>query len=225
MDLHATTPNYTLQEAAMFARLPQSTLLYWTKGRKGAPPVIRVGPLLSLVNLVEIHMVSMFRGQHGVSLQRVRRAIAQLAHEHPHDAHPLATRRFWTDGREILTERVGGSFVSLNEPGQMTFGAAIDHYAKRVEWSGGVPARLYPWTVNRILVPDTESQRRSVVVDPKVAFGRSVIAGTRVTTKAIKDLWDVGVPIDEIAEEFDVTTIQVQDAVRLEEARPTRRAG
>ncbi|MFY9345364.1 MAG: DUF433 domain-containing protein [Planctomycetota bacterium] len=223
MELQATTPNYTLQEAAMFVRLPQSTLLYWTRGRKGTPPVIRTKKLLSLVNLVEIHMVSMFRAQHGVSLQRVRRAIARLAREHPQEKHPLATKRFWTDGREILTQRVGGDLVSLNVPGQMTFGAAIELYARRVEWNAGVPVRLYPWTVNRIA--DVASERRSVVVDPRVAFGRSVIAGTRVTTKAIKELWDLGVPIDEIAEEFDVTTIRVQDAVRLEEARPARRAG
>jgi len=70
-----------------------------------------------------------------------------------------------------------------------------------------------------------DSGAGTMVVDPKVAFGRSVIAGTRVTTRAIKELWDVGVPVDEIAEEFDVTPIQVQDAVRLEEARPVRRAG
>lgn len=209
----------------MFARLPYSTLTYWTRGRKGLPPVIRTGELLSLVNLVEIHMVGMFRGVHGLSLQRVRRALARLAREYPDERHPLATKRFWTDGKEILTQRLGGDFVSLNAPGQMTFAATIDHYCRRVEWQGGLPTRLYPWTVHRMQEAEAEALRRSVVVDPHVAFGRAVIAGTRVTTKAVKELWDLGVAIDEIAEEFEVTPLQVQDAVRLEEARPRRRAG
>jgi uncharacterized protein (DUF433 family) len=227
MEITATTPNYTLLEAAMFTRLSLSTLRYWTRGRGGTPPVIRpTDALLSLVNLVEVHMVSMFRGLHRVPLQRIRRAITVMARRFPGEAHPLATRKFWTDGRDIFTQHFHGHYESLIEPGQMAFTDVVECYAQRVRWSGGLPDQLFPWTVNRIAEASADNLRRSVVIDPGIAFGRSVIAGTRVTTKAIKDLWDVGTELREIAEEFDVTPLQVEDAVRLEERRPVvRRAG
>lgn len=227
MELAATTPNYTLPEAAMFTRLSFSKLRYWTRGRGGTPPVIKTaGVMLSLVNLVEVHMVSMFRGIHDVPLQRIRRAIAEMAARFPEEAHPLATRKFWTMGRDIFTKHLDGNYVSLVEPGQMAFPSLIECYADRVVWRGGLPSRLFPWTVNRITETSADNLRRSVVIDPGVAFGRSVITGTRVTTKAIKDLWDVGTEIGEIAEEFGVTAVQVQDAVTLEEGRPIlRQAG
>lgn len=210
----------------MFTRLSLSKIRYWTRGRGGTPPVIRTGSLLSLMNLVEVHMVSMFRGMHGVPLQRIRRAIGEMAARFPKERHPLATRKFWTDGLDIFTKQVDGNYVSLIEPGQMAFSEIFECYSERVVWSGGLPAQLFPWTVNKFTESSADNRRRSVVIDPDVAFGRSVITGTRVTTKAIKDLWDVGIAIGEIAKEFDVTQIQVQDAVRLEEARPIlRQAG
>lgn len=211
----------------MFTRLSLSTLRYWTRGRGGTPPVIRpTGALLSLVNLVEVHMVSMFRGLHQVPLQRIRRAITMMARRFPGEAHPLATKKFWTDGRDIFTEHFHGHYESLVDAGQMAFPHVVESYAKRVQWSGGLPGKLFPWTVNKIEEASADNLRRSVVVDPGVAFGRSVITGTRVTTKAIKDLWDIGTELAEIAAEFDVSPVQVQDAVRLEERRPVlRQAG
>jgi uncharacterized protein (DUF433 family) len=171
-------------------------------------------------------MVGMFRGLHGVPLQRIRRAITSMASRFPSEPHPLTTQRFWTDGRDILTRELDGAFVSLVEHGQRSFPVIVEEFLERVVWTGSVPTQFYPWTVNTFAEGSNATHRRSVVVDPSVSFGRSVITGTRVTTKAIKDLWDVGTDVQEIAQEFDILPLQAQDAVRLEEARSLpRRAG
>src|SRR5207247_322126 len=138
------------------------------------------------VNLVELHMVSIFRRVHGVPLQRMRRAISQLAREFPKDPHPLATRRFWTDGRDVLIRRMEG-FVSLSARGQMALDDAIECYAQRDEW-GNVPTRFYPWPLINLAAgmdrTDADLTRRSIVIDPGIAFGNATVAGTRVPTRA-----------------------------------------
>lgn len=203
----------------MLTRLTASRLRYWTVRADGTKPLILVREgLFSLVNLVEAHMVSMFRDDHGVPLQRVRKALSRLSTKWPSDQHPLLTKRFMTDGRDILTD-IDGQLVSLVERGQLSFAAVVETYSQRVEWKGRLPQRFFPWTVNTLTLSELANQRKSVVTDPRVQFGRPVIDGTRVTTRAIKDLWDVGTDAEVIAEEFGVTQIQVQDAVRLEEMR------
>lgn len=226
MNITPTTPLYSFAEASMFLRLGEWKLRYWTTPIRTKPALVRLTDAqLSLTNLVELHMVSMFRDEHGVSLQRVRRALLELAARLPHEPHPLLTKQYLTDGRDILTD-IDGKLLSLIERGQMSFSSIVTAYAHRVEWKGRLPQRFYPWTVNRVAEADPENLRKSVVVDPAVQFGRPVVTGTRVTTKAIKDLWDVGTELRAIADEFDVTDVQVQDSVRLEERRvQPRKAG
>lgn len=205
-------PNYTLRDAAVYTKLSYWTVRYWTGGG-GAKPVIKVGKLLSLVNLVELHMVGIFRHEHSISLQRVRKAVGQLAREFPEEPHPLASKTFWILGKDVLMQKLG-KFVSLCTPGQLAFDEAIECAAKRVEYERGTPVRFYPWPL--LNLDRIEHERRSVVIDPEVQFGNAVITGTRVPTRAIKARWDLGEMIESIAADFDVSTEQVQDAIRCE---------
>jgi uncharacterized protein (DUF433 family) len=209
-------PNYTARDAARFTRLPYSTVRYWTRGRPGHPPVIRARGLLSFLNLVEIHMLGVFRRYHGVPLQKLRRIITTLAKRYPQQEHPLATRRFWLDGKSLFTEELG-SLVSLSEPGQLAFPEIVERYAKRVEWVGSSPRRLFVFTTR----PDLESHDdppKTIVIDPAVAFGQPVVAGTRITAAALFERFEAGETIEALAADFEVTPQQVEDAIRCGKA-------
>jgi uncharacterized protein (DUF433 family) len=53
-----------------------------------------------------------------------------------------------------------------------------------------------------------------VTADPQVAFGKPVIAGTRVPVALVLGQLGGGVPVAELCAEYDLTPEQVQAAVR-----------
>jgi uncharacterized protein (DUF433 family) len=53
-----------------------------------------------------------------------------------------------------------------------------------------------------------------VTADPQVAFGKPVIAGTRVPVVLVLGQLGGGVPLAELCAEYDLTPDQVQAAVR-----------
>lgn len=209
-------PNYTARDAARLTRLPYSTVQYWTKGRPGHPAVIKAKDRLSFLNLVEVHMLGVFRRFHQVPLQQLRRVVSTLAKRYPDERHPLATRRFWTDGKSVFTDEIG-KLVSLDEPGQLAWREVVELYAARVEWRGSSPRRLFPFTTK----PELESvdqTAHSVVIDPQVAFGRPVITGTRITTRVLYERFEAGESMTELASDYGIALAQVEDAIRCEKA-------
>jgi uncharacterized protein (DUF433 family) len=53
-----------------------------------------------------------------------------------------------------------------------------------------------------------------VTADPQVAFGKPVIAGTRIAAALVLGQLGGGVPIAELCAEYDLTPDQVRAAVR-----------
>jgi uncharacterized protein (DUF433 family) len=205
-------PYYSARDAARYTRLPYSTVLYWTRGRPGHPPVIRAKHQLSFLELVEIHMLGVFRRYHRVPLQKLRRVLTTLAKRYPDEAHPLATRRFWLDGRSVFTEELG-DLVSLSEPGQLALRDVVELYAKRVEWGGSTPRRLFLFTTRPELEIDAELPK-SIVIDPAVAYGQPVVAGTRITADVLFGRFEAGETVEALADDYGITLQQVQDAIR-----------
>jgi uncharacterized protein (DUF433 family) len=191
-------------------------VLYWTRGRTGHPPVIRAKDRLTFLNLVEVHMLCVFRRYHGVPLQKLRRVVTTLARRYPHEANPLATRRFWIDGKSVFTEELG-DLVSLSEPGQLALPEVVELYAKRVEWSGSTPRRLFLFTTRPELEVDEEPPK-SIVIDPAIAFGQPVVAGTRITADVLFGRFEAGETIEALADDYGITQQQVQDAIRCGKA-------
>lgn len=209
-------PNYTVLDAARFTRVPYSTVLYWTRGRGGQPPVIRAGKRLSFFNLVEIHMLGLFRRYHRVPLQKLRRALVTLTRRLPGERHPLATRAFWTDGGEVLTRELG-SLVSLSEQGQRTLPEVVESYARRIEWQGRMPKRLFVFTT-RPEIDRAEESPRNIVIDPSIAFGRPVVAETGIAAQTLYERFEAGETTREIAADFGLELEQVEDAIRCGKA-------
>ena len=216
------TPNYSVSEAAGFLFLPTATLRSWVAGRsyptasgpKRFRPIIRVGhgrpALLSFRNVVEAHVLSAIRREHGVELREVRRALDYVGREFSSE-HPLADHEFQTDGIHLFVEQYG-RLVNASEEGQIAMRELLEAHLRRVDRNpSGVPIRLYPFTRFR-----TFDEPRSVAIDPMVAFGRPVLIGTGIPTEVVADRFNAGESIDELAEDYGRTRGEIEEAIRFE---------
>ena len=53
----------------------------------------------------------------------------------------------------------------------------------------------------------------AIVVDPAVAFGKPVIAGTRVSVETVTELLAAGETVEAIVREYDITPQDVRDCL------------
>ena len=217
-------PSYRVSEAAHYLRIPKATLRAWVAGQKNFRPVIRAPrpqgpPLLSFVNLVEAHVLDALRREHHVSLPKIRAALRYLARTVPHSGHPLAELDIQTDGFDVLVDR-WGSLVNASRDGQLEMRHVLEAYLRRVERSPqGVPIRLYPFTrksPHEMSAAEALREPRHIVIDPAVAFGRPTLVGTGIPTEVIAERYRAGESIDELAEDYDRTRHEIEEAVRCE---------
>lgn len=167
---------------------------------------------MTFVNLMEAVALAGFR-QTGVSMQRVRKAL-EYAKRGMQEAHPLASERIMSDGRDLFWEyqerrdpRV--HLVNLVRGGQKVFPEAVERYLREVEWGRDrYAARWWPGA--------PEAGGGAVVVDPNRAFGAPVIAGTGIRTEDVFDRFSAGEPMDELAEDYGLTLAQIEAAIRAE---------
>lgn len=226
-------PAYSVVEAAGFLRLPPSTLRQWVQGQKyrtgtgqrRARPVIRIPtgqpPTLTFWNLAEAHVLAAIRREHGVSLQSTRKALDYVASELEHD-HPLIGQDFLTDGMSLFIERLETmadtdagvrSLIDATHQGQLAARQLLEGALARVSRdTHGLIERIYPW------VKHLDEPRR-VEIDPRRAFGRPVVAGTRVPADELADRFAAGDRVDDIARDFRMDRSVVEGVLQWEMAR------
>lgn len=215
-------PAYRLSDAAHYLRLPRSTLRAWVLGQEylteAGPrffqPIIQLPdqdrPMLSFMNLVEAHVLDAIRRQHRISLQKVRKALQYLS-RHFHSRHPLAEHRFETNGVDLFLSRYG-ELVNLSRDGQLAIRKILEGYLQRIERDdAGMAARLYLFTRKRDL-----HEPKVVMIDPRISFGRPVLAGTGIATAVIAERYKAGETIDELAEDYGRGRLDIEEAIRCE---------
>jgi uncharacterized protein (DUF433 family) len=244
-------PVYGPREAAACLNIPETTLLRWTAGHLGVGPVLTVDEgqrRLSFFNLLEAFVIDELRRRSRFSLQELRRIIDELRSEYPQLRYPLAQVdvsvakevppheydivstsgiRFRKEPKrrpraELFTQTPGEPLVSISGHGRsLVLTEVLQDFLKRVEKRPleGV-VRLYPF-ITRDRNPDAP---RTVAVDPTVAFGKPVIAGTGIPTAAVYQLFNSGDQIREIAEEYDRDPGEIEAAIRYESVRARRAA-
>jgi uncharacterized protein (DUF433 family) len=103
-------------------------------------------------------------------------------------------------------------FISASEGGQLALREVVRSYLGRVEHDfRGIAARLYPFTRAA-----TNDAPRLVVIDPLVAFGRPVLADTGVPIRAIADRFKAGDSVEDLARDYEISPVLVQEAIRCE---------
>lgn len=169
------------------------------------------GKRLSFENLVEVHVLAGIRRQHKISLQEVRKAI-EFMRKRLDVNHPLAHQQMLTDGKSLFVEKYG-NLVSVSKAGQMELEKLVETYVRRIEHdrTSGSAIRLFPFTSKTI-----ENAPRSIVIDPRIQFGRPCLAGTGIPTAEIADRCRAGESIASIAADFERTPLDVEEALRFE---------
>lgn len=217
-------PAYTLADAARYLKVASTTLRAWVAGRpypKGtgvahSRQLIRpaqTSPItLSFWNLIEAHVLTALRTDHGVSLRALRQAI-DYAERHLKIDRLLLSSELKTDAGRLLLERYG-ELIDLSASGQLAMRRFFDEHLKRVEWDARhFPVRLYPFT--SVSGAMTE---RLVSIDPNVSFGRPVLVHHGISTRAIVDRIDAGELVKDVAQDYDLTEPEVEEAILYERA-------
>jgi uncharacterized protein (DUF433 family) len=175
-------------------------------------PVLRPKPtgqdVVTWGEMVEARLLAEFRGRK-VPVQRLRPAIIRLREEF--GPYPLAHARPWLDveGRELV--RVVQDEVGLAQPlqlvvvrnDQLTLTDRAERFRAAVDYVGDEAVRLRP--VDRT---------PSVVMDPERAFGQPAVRSVR--TEVLAEDYRAGSSREELADLYDLSAQQVDEALRFE---------
>lgn len=214
---------YGLTEAARYLKLPPATLRSWVVGRsypRGEQtakffPLIKPAALkptwLSFYNLIEAHVLRSLRTDHGVAISELRHAI-DFAERKLNINRLLLSRDLRTHAGQVFLEEYG-KLTNLSASGQLAMRRMFDEHLARVEWDDlKFPIRLFPYSAS------TKNAQRSIVIDPDISFGRPMLASASISTSAIVERIDAGEAVSDVAEDYDVSIEEVEDAVMYERA-------
>ncbi len=216
-------PAYSIAAASRYLLIPKNTIRSWTVGRnykiKTGPtffrPLINIQDgkprLLSFNNLIEVHILRAIRKQHQIQLDKVRIALDFVEAEFK-VPHPLLEyERFRTDGVDLFVERYG-SLINASTKGQTELKDSFNAHLDRIEPDDtGLAIKLYPFPKN-----SDRNSSRLVVIDPRVSFGRLVIAGTGITARILLERFHAGDSIEYLAKDYNCDPNKIEEAIRCE---------
>lgn len=207
---------YSVAEAAALVNIPRTTLRTWVHGRtyvaRGEEawfqPVIRMPKdgkgFLSFTNLVEAHALAALRRKYRLPLKTIRASL-KFTHDKLKITHPLASEDFRTNGVDLFVGRLG-KLINVSREGQLAMKEMLEQSLDRVEYDEGHAVRLFP--LLRANAP------KSIIIDPRRAFGRPVIRGTSIPVTDVRSRFDAGDSVMSLADDFEVTPELIEDALR-----------
>lgn len=210
-------PAYTAAEVGRLLSLPPATVRAWFFGvessafRKVLRPADAKHRLLSFGNLCEAHILATIRRVHNVPMARVRRAIQVLAESHVDK--PILNHRLLAErGRTLLLD-AGEAFVDIGQDDQLVLKDVVERAVARIEWDDrDTPVRLFPFPRQM----EGAAVDRVVAIDPRVGFGRPIVARAGVTTTVVFDRFSAGDKMEELAADLDVSVAEIEEAIRFE---------
>lgn len=221
-------PAYPVSEVARILNLPVATVKAWCFGQayrlaSGSPkrfkPVIQPADanarLLSFANLCELHVLSAIRRHHNIPLSKVRDSISYLRAQLGTD-RPLIDKQFKTNGIDLFVEHAS-HLLNVSKQGQEALRGDFALALARIERDrSGMPIRLYPFS--RSTAPDAK-QPKSIVIDPRLSFGRPVLSDVSVPTEIIVGRFRAGDSMGEMAKDYGVDEKEIEEALRFEQRR------
>ena len=206
---------YTAAEVARWAKTSPQTARRWiagysfssTSGKRWSPPVTSKrgdDAFLSFEDLVEVAAVAAVR-RTGVSMAKIRAAVDYLTSQLGID-RPLLSEKLHTDGRELFLrdEATAPHYTNLTRLGQVAF-SYLQEVLREVDYEQEIAIRWWP-----------AGREMGVLVDPRVNFGRPIIATIGVRTETLVDRFVAGLSVEDIADEYRTDPGIIQHAVRFE---------
>jgi uncharacterized protein (DUF433 family) len=145
--------------------------------------------LLSFVNLIELYALRALRIEHALKLSGVLEVLG-----------------FAQSGAPLLAH-----LINLNRAGPLDIKADLNGLLTRIQFKRGLAIRFFP------IVP-SRTDARTVMLDPKVSFGRPVLVSCGVTTSAIVDRINAGEEPKALAKDYDTDETEIMDALAYERA-------
>jgi uncharacterized protein (DUF433 family) len=208
---------YGLHEAAVYLKVPYTTLRYWLIGFGKLPPIIEPvasGPIrLSFLNLLECHALAGMRKIYNLKLPKVRSALRKISKDFP-QPHPLISEVFKTDRKDLFIERMGRT-INVSQPHDQLSLDFFRMHLERVEIDPKGLSRFFPFV--REL---RRSEPKLIEINPRIGFGKPIIAGTAISTAIIASRFNARESITALAEEDGCTPQQIEEAIRWESALP-----
>jgi uncharacterized protein (DUF433 family) len=207
-------PRYSIEEAAAYLRIPETTLAAWVRGKKWHDSksgrlrhfiaVIDIADkrknLLSFYNLAEAHVLRATRDRR-VPLHNVRRALEFIREAMP-SKHPLLTHDFETSGKELFVEHLGQT-VNATQHGQIAMREVLEKYLKRINRDDlGMPIEIHPM--------DTQF----LAINPMLSSGKPVVKGTGIMASILTARNDAGESIPELASDYGLPPYQIEQAIK-----------
>ncbi|WP_427890504.1 DUF433 domain-containing protein [Kribbella sp. GL6] len=215
---------YSYPDVDRLVGLRSGTARRWLEGyqRSGRfyDPVLRVEPtggdVVTWGEMVEARLLAEFRSR-DVPVQRLRPAIIRLRKEF--GRYPLAHARPFldVDGRElvrIVQEQVGlerSLQLVVIRNGQLVLAESAARFRTAVEYVGDVVGRLKP-----------DARTPDVLMDPSRSFGQPAVRNVR--TDALAEDFRAGTTREELADLYDLSAGQVDEAIRFELIAGSERA-
>ena len=214
IDERLELPLYGLSEAALYLRVPMTTLEYWAFGRGRVPPLISVAQkhprAFSFMNLLECHMLASMRTLYDLRLPKIRRAVAHLNKTFGY-RHPLIEEPLYTNRVDLLIKQID-RFINVSRDGQLAIPEIVETHLERVEYDKKVGAvRFYPFVRQR-----SAAEPKLIVINPALGFGKPVIAGTGISTAVIASRFNARESIPALAKEYGLEEKQIEEAIRWE---------
>ncbi|MGN6126896.1 MAG: DUF433 domain-containing protein [Humibacter sp.] len=209
-------PIYAYSDVDRLVGLRSGTARRWLEGYERAgrfyDPVLREQPtgydIVTWGEMVEARLLAEFRSRQ-VPVQRLRPAVERLRKEF--GRYPLAQARPFIDveGRELV--RVVQEELGIDRPlrlvvvrnGQVMLAQATERFRQAVHYEGGVVTRLSP-----------DVRTPEVVMDPARAFGQPAVRNVR--SDALAEDFRAGSSREALADLYDLTPSQVDEAIRFE---------
>jgi len=223
-DPRFSEPLYTVAQAARLVGMPPSTLATWSRGyhrhfpgRRDVvqPPVVTAlqphrpgAATIPFAGLVEATVVQAFRRTQ-LPLQRIRRALDVLTANRAFE-HPLASRRLYTDGAEVLFDYASESedgqlrLLTVVSSGQRVFHEVILDFLKRIHYDDG------SWPVE-LIVPST--RKELLRVRPEVASGDPIFMRGGAPLSSVISRYRAGESIDSLSADYGVPTDDLEGAL------------
>ncbi len=164
---------------------------------------------LSFSNLVEAYVLNVLRKQYQVKMPEVRTALLQASEYYGIPRFLLSEKLRVTHGNVFLDDL--GKLINVGKGGQEGMPEILSAYLERIEYPRGFAETLAPLTRD-----DPKEAPRIILIDPKVAFGRPTVKSKGIRTAAISERFQVGESVDEIAEDYDLSQGEVEEAIRYE---------
>jgi uncharacterized protein (DUF433 family) len=194
-------------------RIPANTLRAWTLGQdyithtgvhRTFKPLIELADkknkLLSFYNLVEAHILRFTTEERNVPFKNVRKAL-DFVHEKIPGKHPLLTHNFETSGKEIFIQYLGQT-INATAYGQQAMREILDKYLALIPRDGyGLPIRVFPIHSKRL------------AIDPLFASGKPIVKDKGITASVLWGRSKSGESPLEIARDYGLTEIEVQEAI------------